>query len=415
MGKIRIRSLVLISVIFCIMLENLFYAIPILSPLGAMYEFMPFVYVFLALACYFSGHIRKTISPYCKKINKFLLIIFLLVFIESMYTIAFGGITFEEVMVSSESYLKLLLVYPIIYILCMYGENRTNLYISVILCTMICYCAYIAIVFNQTGVNLNQMLIYNEHRLRGGTIRIQSIALLWFAIPICFNEFLHTKQKVNKIFFGSVSLGSLCYFIYINQSRSHYIALIAMMIVMYFCKERRSKRQLLLVIIGAICAVGVFNSQFFQEFLFTFSTSYSESTTTERIVIIADLNNAVRRMPLGYLFGMGIRNTAEINGVVRWFMDIGLLGDFFNTGILSLVLFGYMVTRLLKNAKILKVINNKDRTFLLGIAAYLLAGIPGYTVLPYTRIFSIPFIVAYCEYLGMKVYRLEECTDDNQK
>ena len=188
-----------------------------------------------------------------------------------------------------------------------------------------------------------------------------------------------------------------------------------MMIVMYFCKERRGKRQLLLVIIGTIGAIAVINSQFFQEFLFTFSTSYSESTTTERILIIADLNNAVRRMPLGYLFGMGIRNTAVINGVVRWFMDIGLLGDFFNTGILSLVLFGYMVTRLLKNAKILKVINNKDRTFLLGIAAYLLAGIPGYTVLPYTRIFSIPFIVAYCEYLGMKEYRLEECTDDNQK
>lgn len=415
MGKIRIRSLVLISVIFCIMLENLFYAIPILSSLGAMYEFMPFVYVFLALACYFSEHIRITISPYCKKINKFLLIIFLLVFIESIYTIAFGGIPCEEVMVSSESYLKLLLVYPIIYILCMYGENRTNLYISVVLCTMICYCAYIAVVFNQTGANLNPILIYNERRLRGGTIRIQSIALLWFALPICFNEFLHMKQKIKKIFLGTVSFGLLAYFIFINQSRSHYLALIAMMIVMYFCKERRSKRQLLLVIIGAICVVGVFNSQFFQEFLFTFSTSYSKSTTTERIVIIADLNNAVRRMPLGYLFGMGIRNTAEINGVVRWFMDIGLLGDFFNTGILSLVLFGYMVTRLLKNAKILKAINNKDRTFLMGIAAYLLAGIPGYTVLPYTRIFSIPFIVAYCEYLGMKVYRLEECTDDNQK
>ena len=74
MGKIRIRSLVLISVIFCIMLENIFYAIPILSSLGAMYEFMPFVYVFLALACYFSRHIRETISPYCKKINKFLLL-----------------------------------------------------------------------------------------------------------------------------------------------------------------------------------------------------------------------------------------------------------------------------------------------------------------------------------------------------
>ena len=46
MGKIRIRSLVLISVIFCIMLENLFYAIPILSSLGAMYEFTPFIMPF---------------------------------------------------------------------------------------------------------------------------------------------------------------------------------------------------------------------------------------------------------------------------------------------------------------------------------------------------------------------------------
>lgn len=402
MGKIRIRSLVLISVIFCIMLENLFYAIPILSSLGAMYEFTPFIYAFLAFTCFINRHIRNTINPYCKKINKFLVVVFLLVFIESVYTVAFGGISFDEVMISAESYLKLLLVYPIIYILCMYGENRTNLYISMVLCTMICYCAYIAVVFNQTGANLNPILIYNERRLRGSTIRIQSIALLWFALPICFNEFLHMKQKIKKIFLGAVSFGLLAYFIFINQSRSHYLALIAMMIVMYFCKERRGKRQLLLVIIGTIGAIAVINSQFFQEFLFTFSTSYSESTTTERILIIADLNNAVRRMPLGYLFGMGIRNTAEINGVVRWFMDIGLLGDFFNTGILSLVLFGYMVTRLVKNARILKAFNNKDRTFLVGIAVYLLAGILGYTVLPYTRIFSIPFILAYCEYLGME-------------
>ena len=408
MGKVRYRTLMLFAVVLCIMMENYFYAIPGLSLLsGIYYKYISYIYIVLALVCYSNRHIKRTIAPYCKSVNRFLIIIYGIVIVESIYTIYFSDLTFWEVLSNASIYLKFLLVYPILYILIMYGTEKINKRFAIVLGCMVLYCAYIAIVFNSTGTNLNSILIYNERRLRGNSIRIQSIALLWLIVPILFNSALFTKSIIKKMVLGVLSISSLLYFIFINQSRANYTAMIAMTVAMYIFKERRQGKQIATIIIVAVCGLLFLNSKTFTDFLYTFSVNYESNTTAERFVIIADLNNAVKAMPLGYLFGIGIRNTVEIGGTVRWFMDIGFLGDLFNIGILAVAIYGYMLYRIIKTIKHIKSINHVETNFLIGIATYLLVGMIGCTLLPYSRIFSLAFILGYCEFFENKYRRLK--------
>lgn len=381
------------GIVVCLMITSHYEYLPIFS---LLFKYNSYICAFLCVVLWLLS--KNQVAPYCGFINKFITMTYVIVIIECIYTVIYGNLTAIEVLQNSLFYLYLLLIYPLMFILMYINERKINCYIIVIAGLMMIYCAYVAFTFNSTGNVLNMHLIYNEDNLRNGAIRIGSIGTFWVVLLITFNGFLYENEMPMKIVYCILSIGSLLYLILINQSRAQGIAIVIMLFGMYLMKKRRSRLQILVCSIAMIAVIVVLSSEWFQSFIYSFSSEAVDNTTSIRLIIIAELNKYVKDMPLGYLFGHGIRDYIFINGRQRWFLDVGLLGDLLNTGVLAAIMFFGIVGRQIYVFKRLHNNNPYGFTFVLGAFLMVVCGIPGFSILPHSRFIAVPIIMAYTEF-----------------
>jgi hypothetical protein len=329
-------------------------------------------------------------------INHYIICVLLGVFIEVIYTGICTDKTFEFAINQSYIYISIILTYAIYYLL-EYAEKKFIIVLVLIPLVELIYCSYIATVYNTKGIVLNKLFITTTTWVRNGRIRIGSSPLFWLILLISFNKFLNGNKK-EKFLNGLISLFIILYFIFVNQSRSLLISIVAMCgCMLIFNKEDTRVKTIIKVVLLFLISFFAFAgglSSFFK----SFTIGKEVANTTIRLSFINEISNAIDKMPLGYILGCGMGGTVTINGFQYNFIDIGFLGDFFNFGIVTLIIDIPLVIRLCKNIGILKPVEKKHYIFSVGLLGMILAGFLGFTLIQTSRFFSMPFIVALMEY-----------------
>lgn len=399
---IKIKSVVTVLLMICFFLESGVFNIPFLSrfEINSLYTITA-ITMALFLWCRFSKKLSVRITPYCKYIDVFYLLILFFLIAEVFHSYKGGWFDRKSIFAAVLYYLYLLLFYPIVYLLDCNGEKKVSSIIYKTAGMMMFFFGITAFIYNMWGINLCPNII-NVDRFRNYGIRIRTFPLFWFIVLLAYTECLcsvHISRKLKYLF---ITIISVCYIIMVNQSRAQDIAVISMVVGMFLLNRRSGKKQLT---IGILClALGwfYFNSDYFAEFILSFSTKTQDNTTEVRIMFIEEFVEILANIKNGWLLGFGLPSSVNIRGQVRWFMDLGLLGDYFNTGFMAILLFFGMVFRLLVNIRRSYQIDRRSYLFSIGACIMLVFGIPGFTLQPASRIMAIPVLLAYTEYLANK-------------
>ena len=403
--KVKVSTLMSCGVLWCVALDIGLQNLPILNLFyfGHSNQIQTWLYILMAVVCLFAPGIRNEINGYLKGINLFVTTLIILFLFLIYYTNEYTNQSLQETINVALTYLKILLVYPVVYILHKEGERRVENGIIALAIIYLLYSGFAACIYNTTGVNINENIIRTEQWQRMGLVRIQSISISWLACVLLFKRWICEKRAIALV--GTMSI--LGYIIFINQGRACYVAMIASLLTMYILKRRRSKNQLAVyfgisVIFLCLLYSGVIDS-FIMTFRPDYSGSYTASTTATRLAQINLFRDMIERMPLSYFGGLGLRNFIPTidkwgNEQTYYFLDTGLLGDFFNLGVIVLVMIVPTLAILFKCIQHNKLQKNNAYYFSIGVVMFVLVGSIGYTVFSYARIITLPFIWAFCAY-----------------
>ena len=331
-------------------------------------------------------------------VNTFVVVVILLTFLEAVYTCYYTDKDFLYCFNQIVIYFSVILIYPLMYVL--YSKCENNLRHILVVCELIMlgYCSYIAWIFNTTKNVVNENFIPLKEWVRNGSIRIGSIPLMWFALLIEVTFLFICKSKIKKSIHLLISAVVVWFIFTINQSRAYEMVVLIMFGAMYFFYTRQPKKKiiksmLVFLLLLIIVATGVFD-----RLILSISEGQEEQNMYVRIRFLLGINSVITKLPLGYLLGCGAGSTVDIHGFTYNFIDIGFLGDFFNFGIISIVIYGLIIVRLFNNIKYTKRINSNYFIFNIGAFAFILSGMIGFSVLPISRFIVVPFLIAYTEY-----------------
>lgn len=403
--KVKVSTLMYWGVLWCVALDIGLQNLPVLNLLyfGYSNQIQTSLYILMAGACLFVSGIKTSINGYLKGINLFVATMIILFLFSVFYTNRYTDQNLQETINVASAYLKILLVYPVVYILHKEGERKVENGIIVLAVMYLLYSGFAACVYNTTGVNINENIIRMEQWQRMGLVRIQSISISWFACVLLFKRWICERRVIALV--GAMSI--LGYIIFVNQGRACYVAMLASLLMMYIMKERRSRSQLAVYFSISVAFLCLLYSGVIDNFIMTFmpdySGSYTASTTATRLAQIDLFTDMIEHMPLSYFGGLGLRNFIPTidkwgNEQTYYFLDTGLLGDFFNLGFIALVMFASTIAILFKCIQHNKQQKNSAYYFSVGVVTFVLVGSIGYTVFSYARIITLPFIWAFCAY-----------------
>lgn len=407
--KIKTNSLLLWGTILCFMLDIGYQYLPVFKHLylGYSLQIEAMLCVGLAAWCWLDLRKQKIMRPYIKRINGILAITLLLLLIEFAYTVQYTNLKFADVWNNFLPYLKILLVYPIIYLVEIYSEDKIVKNIIIVTMIVLVYSTIVAMIYNLTGNNIDSNIITRDKAQRFGLVRLSSISLTWVCVLFSCTKALHEKEKRVRWRNFCVTIFGFLFVFFINQGRACFMAVMVMLISMYLFMKRRSKKQIAIYTAFMITVILMGYNGVFSGFLETFSADYSGSftanTTTIRLLQLETYNNMLQQMPLSYWLGLGLRNTVEGYNLVGerisyYFLDTGLLGDFFNMGIVLIIVYVYTVWRLIAYIVSYRADKNAGFSFSVGALSFLIVGAAGYSILPFNRIIALPIIWAFTEY-----------------
>lgn len=407
--KVRVSSLIHLGLLIVLMLDVGLQNLPFFKVFyfGYAVQIQALICVLLAIVCLTTNSIKSIISPYLKKINKITLLIFFFFVIEIFYTTRYTELSLDQTFTNFLPYLKLLLVYPMIYLLNVKGDKKIKNSIICVALIYLIYSGFIAVIYNMTNVNLDSTIIRNDNLQRFGFVRLGSISLSWIALLFLFQSALYSPKKNTRTYSYVLSAFVFLYIFLINQGRAGYLAVIFMLVTMLIFKERRSANQIAIFLLLGIAVIGFISSGVVDSFIETlipgYSGDFTGDTVTTRIIQLETFKKMVQKMPLGYFGGLGLRYT--LPSVTTWgqavdyyFLDTGLIGDFYNLGVLAIVLFLSILIPAAKFAFQNRHFRGEAYSFAVGVLAVIIVGSMGWSILPYARIITVPMIWAFIAY-----------------
>lgn len=397
--KIRVRTLVLIGMIYCMAFQCKWLSILGLdTPMS--YHAERIIYLLMFLYCRFQVNAYEVIRPYCKRVDKGAIIVFLLGLLEIGYTVVIRNVDIQVALENSVYvYIKLLAVYPMLYLLELYGFNFIKKMILLICGISMFYQAIAAFLYNTGGMVINASLIANESWIRNENIRIGSTSLIWVVLIIGLCSVFEKQNILHKIGGILLSIFTALFLILINQSRSLYVAAIAAILLMYLFHEKRSRGKIISIMALLVFIMVFTQSSVFNNFIASFSYGSTDDTLTGRLELLSIIQNSA--LPKSTLFGFGfIGTTYQLSNATFYFIDYGLIGDLLQLGIFAAVMYIAVFVFLMKNVYILSDCKGVGYDFTVGAIGFLLIGVIGFTVLSSSRNFAIPVVVAISQYFA---------------
>ena len=119
--KIKKNTFVMLGLLYCIIMQCKWFNIIGLND-AIWFHVERILYFLLFLYCRFDRNVYSTMKPYYKKIDLGMIAIFIIGLFEYIYTVVFTGTDNQVVIENSVyAYIKLLAVYPLLYLLVFYS------------------------------------------------------------------------------------------------------------------------------------------------------------------------------------------------------------------------------------------------------------------------------------------------------
>ena len=393
--KVRKSSLVMLAIIYCLAFQCRWLVIAGLNT-SISYYVERILYILMFLYCKLGKSPRRVMQPYYRKIDRAMVVVSAVGMVELLYTIGAGMAgPYAAMKQAVYAYIKILAVYPLLYLMVFCGYKKTEKVIVLVGAASMVYQAVTAMLYDISGMVLNNRLIANDGWSRNGNIRLNSTGLFWILFIIWFCKAMNEKRAHKKSADLLWSIFAMAFMLFVNQSRSLYVAAIGAAMLAYLGHEGRSRRKVVSVIALFVLIVLFTQSSVFNQFMASFAKGSENDTLTGRLRLL----NLIQQVKRNLLFGFGfVGNTVEVSGEVFYFIDYGLLGDLLQLGIFALICYGTLGLILLKNAAVLARYRGFGFDFTVGAIAFLLLGSIGFSVLPEARNFAIPVVLAISQY-----------------
>lgn len=363
-GKIRIATLFRWWLILYALLET-----GVITGLGINNTYITLFNYFSPIAMFMTYIIcglRKRISQYVKYISRFIVLFYVFLMCEYIYTCEIYSLSlignFWDTFTNYFYWTKLLLIYPIIYVFRYDGCIERLLYSfvnSIVLANAMRAVAWMG--KSLAGISIFPALANSITGIRAGRFRYGSCKMHTLAFDIAITKAL---ERNKKIIWTIITLFFLIYQFYIANGRSQNICyILSALVCVYFSTQWSSKNEsrykflfALLMIIGIITLIlSGFLGETYSSFFSTESVEYG--STQNRLFAIEYYTSAIKNKQL---FGMGLlyddsgtknvlyyilRNPS--NGWnAAYYEDLGLLGQYFNYGIIGVVFFVAIMYRM---------------------------------------------------------------------
>ena len=398
--KVKKCTLIWILTMFCVLYECKYFSVLGIAS-NVLFYARQFSYIIMFLFCLTNNNARLCLSKYKGFLRIYLFGLVFLGAVEVVQTISVGGLSLHDTLSNlSGTFLKFLVVFPILYLMECYSFDTICADFSRVCLVILILQAVVAVTYNVTGQVVMDKVIRSEEALRNGMIRVSSTCLTWFVVV--YNIFRwqnHSSLKVKTIALAEWIFGVL-YMVFVNQSRSQYIAIIASVVMMILFNKRRAKKQLFIVTILLVIIIVFLQSDLFLGFMESFSKNAADDTLTVRMYKLQAIYNAFRQHPyLGYGFvGATISLSSSLTSLF-YFIDYGFIGDYIQYGLVAVYLYLCMIIRMIVNIKWLSRCGDIRFNLMVGMLAFLVVGMIGFTLLDSSRNFAIPVIWAITEYL----------------
>lgn len=365
--------------------------IPFIPSVGNIYDVLLIVLLFFW--CQSVPAVRRECMG-SKFLNRMILTMLLLWVMELFYTWITNGNTFMGAFTDfAQWHLKILFVYPMVYLMKRFGINKILRYIVAVQIVFVVIQSGVAVVYNLTHTMLVAGMFKSDAWVRSGLIRMSSSPLTCFAALYFFSMFLNERRMIRRVRYLLYTFLLFLFFVFVNAGRSQYFAVVAALVMMYMIYRKSSVKQIGAVITLLVIGYAVINSSFFANIVTGLIEDYNDGTISYRLELMEWFSNEYgffSILGLGYI-GTSIRvGTMSFN-----FIDYGLLGDYLQFGFVSVLYFTLLVARGFSVQK--DIINPQYRILVIGISCFLLASAVGFTPLTGKRVILIPIVLACYE------------------
>lgn len=268
------------------------------------------------------------------------------------------------------------------------------------------------IFYSIIGISIfpNLILKYSSEWMRNGNLRMETDC--FFGLSFCYFLYrgINEGKKINYLF----AVIYVLYTLFVSQSRGMLLNLILCLIIMLCFNKKRGMNKILIRIFIGLAILFALTSEAFNELLISFSTSnvvYGGSSIARLNCIVHYWNLMIERRAI---LGLGLLDTSCTHAISLmdntyfstgyWYShyylsDIGILGGFFRFGILSFLLYGYLLAIAIRAVK--KTVREKKSYtyFIIGTFAYFVFNCFVFNIFEMTRAFAAPFYICIFDYV----------------
>lgn len=420
--KVRESKIVEFLVLFRVIMNATyivaFFDVPVPEVIYFLARVVPIVTVGY---CFLNRRIYQQIQVYVKFINPFVVIWFLFFISEIVYSLFLYGrqISFDRILSNYWCFIDILLVYPVVYLLHLYeGKFLKKLVIVVMLDTFLRGAA--SIIESAFGISISSFLSTKLSVARIGFKRIFCNAFVPMVLDLEISHELEYRRK--KLLPGFLILLLLFFLIFFDQSRSKLVGIVAVIGIWVYVgidsrdnfKGRRKVGYILFVtmLITFFAVLGGFDS-----ILSNFSaTGQNAASTINRMYSIEYYLAAIKDK---HVLGMGLlyddtiyesssgelylmlRNPNTQLGRAAFFEDFGIIGQYFNYGIVGMAVFlGFF----LRMFKIVSNCKNTSKYYMLLIlfVHVVLDSIMPISIFTSANMILVPFYFAIFEFYNVE-------------
>lgn len=358
----------------------------------------------LLLNTFINKMIRETIRPYSGYAVLFMIVLAIILILQGFYSYtAYSQSVVDVIYAASIAFSRILLIFPIIYLLCRPdGFTKFMNSLSIITVVILLIRTLRALVYNTFGYDL---LPYLEESIRNDRIRQDLLPIGGIVfIYVCYRFLTSKKNTSHQIIFFAVLFLFAFYEYYTNMTRMYVITFFVTFIMMLITKKRPVNKEIVLLSCLLLFFILLIASGALTQFWNTFSTEGENANSTiSRQNTINYFNQIVKEQPI---FGLGLlipkgENIYIFFGPNRsaYLDDIGIINLYYHYGIFGIIIVAMVFGRMLFIAFRLYFCHEYDkRIFLIGSLTYLILTSISLSAFDSQRMLSLIILWAVFEY-----------------
>ena len=251
-------------------------------------------------------------------------------------------------------YLVQFLIYPLVVICKKYGLDKFTKSIFVIVGIEAFLIGLQAILSNTSGIWFLEGYTRSYIMLYGKTIRLFASPLVAYMVLFVLAKVI-TCVKVS-IFEAIASIVSLLIILFVHQTRSNIIAILATIIIVILFTKLSKRKAILCLILVVIMAYAI-NMGVLDEFFATFQKGDIRYTST--VIRMEEISYFLRQFSDNILLGIGcirdnhtafmkLKYGSQLN---YYYSDIGIIGDLAKFGISGILLDAFLIVGAISSKK----------------------------------------------------------------